>query len=438
MAENEKIIVVQKTASQHYRTKKIWQYDVGHTLRFVGFNLPYTFEVHFAHSQTGESQKQIGQDGICEVPAEYTQNSGFAYAWLYEVTEDTGLTKHQIEIPIEGRARPTDQEPTPAQQSAIDQTIAASNNALEKTLEAKQAAEDAANSVKNAGATAETLTPGSPATVVVRDVNGVKTFEFGIPEGQKGETGETPNFTVGSVTTLPAGSPVTVTITGTAENPVLNIGIPQGTQGIKGDTGAVPHFAIGTVTTLPPDSPVTVTITGTDENPILNLGIPKGVQGQKGDKGDAFTYADFTPEQKAELVQGPILQAQQSAVQAVNTAGTNNITAVNNAGANQVTAVGNKGLEVLDSIPEDYSALSEDVSSLKSAFNNLPTEETGQELLDKETGNAGLTETALTVIGLLFDRMPQNETATDIYYSLLLENERLLAIYEIWEAERSA
>lgn len=427
MAENEKIIVVQKTASQHFRTKKIWQYDVGHALRFDGFNLPYTFEVHFAHSPNGESQKQIGQDGICEVPPEYTQNSGFAYAWLYEVTEDTGLTKHQIEIPVEGRARPTDQEPTPAQQSVIDQTIAESNNALEKTLEAKQAAEDAANSVKNAGATAETLAPGSPATVVVRDVNGVKTFEFGIPEGQKGETGETPNFTVGSVTTLPAGSPVTVTITGTPENPVLNIGIPQGTQGIKGDTGAVPHFAIGTVTTLPPDSPATVTITGTDENPILNLGIPKGVQGQKGDKGDAFTYADFTEEQKTELIQGPIKAAQDEAVDSVE-----------NAGAEQVQAVEDKGAEVLDSIPQDYTDLVDEVNSLNSAINDLPTEETGQELLDKETGNAGLTETALAVIGLLFDRMPQNETATDIYYSLLLENERLLAIYEIWEAERSA
>ena len=72
MAENEKVIVVQKTANQLFRTKKIWQYDVGHTLRFDGFNLPYTFEVHFAHSLNGESQKQIGQDGICEVPAEYT------------------------------------------------------------------------------------------------------------------------------------------------------------------------------------------------------------------------------------------------------------------------------------------------------------------------------------------------------------------------------
>lgn len=97
---------------------------------------------------------------------------------------------------------------------------------------------------------------------------------------------------------------------------------------------------------------------------------------------------------------------------------------------------------------DDYSAATDKVWSankikaiidnLYAKYNELPTEETGQELLDKETGNAGLTETALTVIGLLFDMMPQNETATDIYYSLLLENERLLAIYEIWEAERSA
>lgn len=85
-----------------------------------------------------------------------------------------------------------------------------------------------------------------------------------------------------------------------------------------------------------------------------------------------------------------------------------------------------------------YDDLRERVSNLNSAFTNLPTEETGQELLNKETGNAGLTETALAVIGLLFDRMPQDETATDIYYSLLLENERLLAIYDIWESERSA
>ena len=83
-----------------------------------------------------------------------------------------------------------------------------------------------------------------------------------------------------------------------------------------------------------------------------------------------------------------------------------------------------------------------EVSDLKSAINvleeSLPTEETGQDLLDEETMNAGLTETALAVIGLLFERMPQDESAVDIYHSLVLENERLLAIYEIWNAERSA
>ena len=82
-----------------------------------------------------------------------------------------------------------------------------------------------------------------------------------------------------------------------------------------------------------------------------------------------------------------------------------------------------------------------EVSDLKSAINlleqTLPTEETGQDLLDEERKNAGLTETALAVIGLLFDRIPQDESAVDIYHSLVLENERLLAIYEIWNAERS-
>ena len=84
----------------------------------------------------------------------------------------------------------------------------------------------------------------------------------------------------------------------------------------------------------------------------------------------------------------------------------------------------------------------EELSDVKSAINvlekSLPTEETGQDLLDEETMNAGLTETALDVIGLLFERMPQDESAVDIYHSLVLENERLLAIYEIWNSERSA
>lgn len=46
-----------------------------------------------------------------------------------------------------------------------------------------------------------------------------------------GKDGVTPNLTIGTVETLPSGSDATATITGDKENPVLNLGIPKGTDG---------------------------------------------------------------------------------------------------------------------------------------------------------------------------------------------------------------
>lgn len=43
--------------------------------------------------------------------------------------------------------------------------------------------------------------------------------------------------------------------------------------------GVTPDFQIGTVTTLPADSDATASISGTAEEPVLNLGIPKGKDG---------------------------------------------------------------------------------------------------------------------------------------------------------------
>lgn len=64
----------------------------------------------------------------------------------------------------------------------------------------------------------------------------------------QGPAGATPNLTIGTVSTLPAGSLATATLTGTAENPVLNLGLPKGVDGdgadgtvqsVNGQTGAV-------------------------------------------------------------------------------------------------------------------------------------------------------------------------------------------------------
>ena len=53
----------------------------------------------------------------------------------------------------------------------------------------------------------------------------------------------------------------------------------------RGKNGAVPDIQIGTVTTLPAGSDATASMGGTAENPLLNLGIPKGADGQGGGSG---------------------------------------------------------------------------------------------------------------------------------------------------------
>ena len=64
-------------------------------------------------------------------------------------------------------------------------------------------------------------------------------------ENAKGDTGATPNLTIGTVETLDAGSNATASITGTAEDPVLHLGIPKGFDGVgavlsvNGKTGQV-------------------------------------------------------------------------------------------------------------------------------------------------------------------------------------------------------
>lgn len=54
--------------------------------------------------------------------------------------------------------------------------------------------------------------------------------EPGTP-GKDGVDGKTPNIQIGTVSTLPAGSQAAASMGGTSENPVLNLGIPQGKDG---------------------------------------------------------------------------------------------------------------------------------------------------------------------------------------------------------------
>ena len=120
-------------------------------------------------------------------------------------------------------------------------------------------AEAAAQEIETMHVTAETLPASSAATVEYSD----GLMSFGIPQGAKGDTGATG-----------------------PQGPQGIQGI-QGIQGETGATGATPDISIGTVQTLAPGSDATATMTGTAENPVLNLGIPQGAKGDTGEVSQA-------------------------------------------------------------------------------------------------------------------------------------------------------
>ena len=174
--------------------------------------------------------------------------------------------------------------------------------------------------------TVTTLAAGSNATVTMSKNNNEYTLNFGIPKGNKGDTGASggsgettvvnPTITIGTVTN---GDTASATITGDSPNYTLNLVLPKGDKGAKGDKGdagtkgadgITPTIAVGTTTTGEAGTNAEVTMSKSGTTYTFNFVIPKGAKGDtgaagtngaKGDKGDPFTYADFTSEQLAAL-----------------------------------------------------------------------------------------------------------------------------------------
>ena len=164
--------------------------------------------------------------------------------------------------------------------------------------------------------TVTTLSPGTKATVVRSGTETNPVFNFGIPEGLKGEKGEKGVGYTFTPSVSESGN-LSWTNNGNLSNPAtVNIKGPQGERGpqgttgqqgpkgdkgdnglpgSKGDPGFTPSFSIGNVTTLESGAKATVTRRGTDELPILDFGIPKGDRGPIGPGGEGSVGYFFTP-----------------------------------------------------------------------------------------------------------------------------------------------
>lgn len=226
-----------------------WQYDYGQMLQFDGIDLPEAYQVHFSNEpMTGETITQIGNADGVSVPDQFFQSGETVYAWVYlHEGEDDGETVYMVTIPIKKRPQPSEEQPTPVEQSAIDQAIAALNIAVEKADEAithYPKIIDGTWYVWDVAAEAYTDTG-----VEAQGPQGIP-GETG-PQGERGEQG--PKGDTGA--TGPAG--------------------PQGPQGVKGDTGEQG---------------------------------PQGEQGPKGDPGD--TYDDTQIKQEITDIKEDLSQLQ--------------------------------------------------------------------------------------------------------------------------------
>lgn len=135
MSSEKNIIKVYFKGTHLTHSKTQYQYNHGMILHFADLDLPQAFETHFANKQHGNSKTVIGSENKVEIPDEYFwTGANEIYAWVYLHSDvDDGETVYEVRIPLVKRAKPSDEEPLPEQQSAIDRAIAELSHAVETT-----------------------------------------------------------------------------------------------------------------------------------------------------------------------------------------------------------------------------------------------------------------------------------------------------------------
>ena len=172
MIDTSKVIHAPVGGGRYTVTAPIVKEDYGLYLKIEGLELPVTYEVDFSNSEhNGTSVTMIGNSDGVLIPAQFIKSGKDVFAFLYHVGVDFGRTVYKFRIPNKLRPDRTDEQPTPEEQSVIDQTISALNEARAEWE----------------GMTAEavTLPPNSQATAEYAD--GVLTI--GVPRGADGGGG---------------------------------------------------------------------------------------------------------------------------------------------------------------------------------------------------------------------------------------------------------
>lgn len=194
-----------------------------------------------------------GSDVTFETDATMTDEAGQIESEIRIVDGETLIGTTNVVLNIEPNPHPDDT--TDGQCEPLVNEITALLNQI--TAQADRT-EEYSSKVLNMTVSAHE----SEEPTVTKSEGEVVNLDFGLPRGEKGERGERGER-------------------GEAGKDGKD-GI-DGKDGKDGINGVTPDFSIGTVTTLEPNESASVTLTGTEEEPVLNFGIPRGEKGEQGD-----------------------------------------------------------------------------------------------------------------------------------------------------------
>lgn len=121
------------SSGRRYATAQtsLYQWDYGQLLIISGLDLPSPFEAHFCNEGDVETVTMLGNDNMVTIPDQFLVSGKSINAYIYlHAGDDDGETEYKITIPVLTRPQPSDIEPTPGQQTVIDQLLAELRSAV--------------------------------------------------------------------------------------------------------------------------------------------------------------------------------------------------------------------------------------------------------------------------------------------------------------------
>lgn len=136
--------------------QSLYQYDYEQQLQILGLELPEIFQADFCNSGDASTVSVLGENGVVDIPAQFIADGRDILAYVFYYDEATGgKTRAEITITVMARPERTNEQPTPEQESIIDQAIDALNEGVERAENAADAAEDYARGAETAKNAAE-------------------------------------------------------------------------------------------------------------------------------------------------------------------------------------------------------------------------------------------------------------------------------------------